>query len=191
MASDARPQVRAHTRVHVRCHSLLTLWRWVLMSVGWRSWNVYGPHVDQKKMEASAAAIANRSRPGGASILDLGFEYCSLDDFWQSCYLENQTSLGGVQGSFHDASGYPVVNVTKFPSLKNMVGFAHSLGLKMGWYANNCGCEEHQDVRSWGAPASPSDPFERTDGIDHYRGDVKVSLSASNTHFPPQPSARE
>jgi hypothetical protein len=27
---------------------------------------------------------------------------------------------------------------------------AHSIGLKMGWYANNCGCNEHQNVPSWG-----------------------------------------
>eukprot|EP01052_Picozoa_sp_SAG31_P015317 SAG31_NODE_981_length_10558_cov_2.972273_8_plen_126_part_00 len=101
-------------------------------------------------------------------------------DFWQSCYLSNQTSAGGVQGSFHDASGYPIVNGTKFPSMKRLTGFAHSLGLKMGWYANNCGCEEHQNVSSWGHPASRAEggtaAGSSNDGINHYRGDVMATV---------------
>lgn len=82
-----------------------------------------------------------------------------------------------MQGSFHTASGYPLVNASRFPSLKAMTDHAHALGLKAGWYGNNCGCEEHQRVPSWGAPASTAageTDESLTDGIEHYRGDVQA-----------------
>lgn len=32
----------------------------------------------------------------------------------------------GYQGSFHDEAGTPLVNKTKFPSLKDLVTYGHS-----------------------------------------------------------------
>ena len=58
-----------------------------------------------------------------------------LDDGWQKCGA-------GINGSFHDAQGDPIVDVAKFPSLGGMVAKAHRLGLKAGWYLNNCICAE-------------------------------------------------
>lgn len=144
--------------------------------LGWRSWDVYGPYVDSQKMRAQAAAMV-KTRQGDVSLLDVGFSYCSLDDFWQPCFPDNQTAVGGVQGSFHNATGYPLVNETKFPSLRSLTDYVHGLGLKIGFYANNCGCEEHQTVPTWGPPAStvvgPTDE-SLTDGIRHYEGDVQA-----------------
>ena len=138
---------------------------------------MYGPHVSQQKMLAAADAMVKQRGANALSLLDLGFEYCSLDDFWQPCFVENGTATGGVQGSFHDAKGYPLVNETRFPSMKAMTDKAHSLGLKMGWYGNNCGCSEHQSVSSWGAPASSragQTDEGLADGIKHYEGDVQA-----------------
>ena len=69
-----------------------------------------------------------------------------LDDGWQDC------SAG--EGTYHRADGTPAVDSQRFPDLKALVDYAHSLNLTAGWYGNNCGCEEHQRVPSWGAPAS-------------------------------------
>lgn len=55
----------------------------------------------------------------------------SIDDCWQEC----NSGPGGV--GFHDASGYPIVNTTRFPNMKAMTTKAKQLGLKPGWYANN------------------------------------------------------
>ena len=44
-----------------------------------------------------------------------------LDDAWQACGT-------GAGGSFHNASGYPLVNVTRFPDMKSMTDHAHALG---------------------------------------------------------------
>jgi hypothetical protein len=155
---------------------ILDRFAFCLQPLGWWSWNVYGPYVDQQKMQLQADAMVRKGEDG-VSLLDLGFSYCSLDDFWQPCFVDNQTTIGGVQGSFHNASGFPLVNETKFPSMKSMTEYVHSLGLKIGWYANNCGCEEHQSVPSWGPAASTvvgQTDEALTDGIHHYQGDVQA-----------------
>ena len=45
-----------------------------------------------------------------------------------------QACGSGVNGSFHDAAGKPLVNKTLFPDLKGMVATAKSKGVRMGWY---------------------------------------------------------
>ena len=101
--------------------------------LGWRSWNAYGGGVTQEKMEAVMEALVDTSR--GASLLSLGYEFVGLDDGWQKCGA-------GINGSFHTASGDPIVDESKFPDMEGMVVKAHSLGLKAGWYLNNCICNE-------------------------------------------------
>lgn len=97
--------------------------------MGWRSWNAYHSSVTQQKMQDVMRAMVDRSltvdgKP--TSMLDLGYANCGLDDNWQQCGA-------GVRGSFTDAAGNPIINTTAFPSMKGMVDFAHSLGLKAGW----------------------------------------------------------
>ena len=65
-----------------------------------------------------------------------GYVRAGLDDFWQDCGA-------GVNGSFHSKSGDPLIDTHRFPSMKDMVAFATSRGLEVGWYANNCHCAEH------------------------------------------------
>lgn len=102
--------------------------------MGWRSWNAYGGGVTQAKMESVMNAFVDTSR--GPSLKSLGYEFVGLDDGWQKCGA-------GVNKSFHDASGEPIVDIDKFSDLQGMVSHAHSLGLKAGWYLNNCICNEH------------------------------------------------
>ena len=92
--------------------------------MGWRSWNCYHANIDQEKMTIAANAMVNKSR--GVSLLEAGFENCGLDDYYQACGT-------GANGSFHNASGYPLIDPEKFPDMKAMTDHAHSIGLKMGW----------------------------------------------------------
>lgn len=139
--------------------------------MGWRSWNCYHREVTQEKMITAANAMVDRSR--GVSLLEVGYENCGLDDYYQACGT-------GAGGSFHNASGYPLIDKTKFPDMRGMTDHAHSIGLKMGWYANNCGCSEHQTVASWGpAVTTGALPFGKgplNDGINHYIGEVQATI---------------
>ena len=67
-----------------------------------------------------------------------------LDDCWQSCT--------GSGGSFHDpTTGQPLINTTLFPSLGGMVEHGHNIGVKVGFYQDNCRCHECKDRETcWG-----------------------------------------
>jgi alpha-galactosidase len=117
--------------------------------MGWRSWNCYGAHVSQAKMEQIFEAMASRER--GVSLLDLGYRYAGLDDGWQAC----------ARG-YHDADGRPRVNTQLFPDMTAMVSRGHALGLSVGWYGNNCLCAD-----DWGAHG----------GHVRYDGDVSALIS--------------
>jgi len=73
--------------------------------------------------------------PEPASLRDVGYIHTGLDDAWQACGT-------GVQHSFHNKTGWPLVNLTRFPSIKSMVDLGHSLNLSVGFYDNNCICGE-------------------------------------------------
>lgn len=86
------------------------------------------------------------------SLCDLGYCDIGLDDNWQAC-----GSYGKEGYTYHDEDGNPVVNLDRFPSLKNMTGKAHSLGLTSGFYGNNCICND-----------------QKTSNKKFYVGDVKA-----------------
>jgi len=89
------------------------------------------------------------------SLKELGYIGLGVDDGWQACG-------DGVGGGFHDELGYPLLDMARFPDLHGMVKEVHNLGLKAGWYFNNCWCSTpelttwlnvgghpKQDVISW------------------------------------------
>ena len=87
-----------------------------LPPMGWRSWNCYHGSVTQDKMESIMDRMAERNRTVDGkptSLVDLGYTACGLDDNWQKC-------KAGVDGSFHDADGNPIINTDTFPDMKKM-----------------------------------------------------------------------
>ena len=130
------------------------LWGWQLLAtahaidnglgrtppMGWRSWNCYGGDVNQTKMMSTMDQMVARTRQVAGkptSLLDLGYNNVGLDDNWQDCGA-------GVNGSFHASDGTPLINTKTFPSMGDMTAHGHRLGLRVGWYMNNCICSEHQ-----------------------------------------------
>lgn len=108
--------------------------------MGWRSWNCYGGDVTQDLMTGIMDRMADRKRTVDGtptSLVDLGYVDCGLDDNWQACG-------GGVQGSFHDADGNPLINKDRFADMKAMTDHGHANGLSIGFYMNNCICSENQ-----------------------------------------------
>ena len=114
--------------------------------MGWRSWNCMLQNVSQERILAQVEALIER-RNGRASLLELGYSHLGIDDGWQACGT-------GFNHSFHDANGRPLVNLTRFPSIKSMNDLAHEKGVKMGWYGNNCGCNEMQQFGDIGGHVS-------------------------------------
>ena len=106
--------------------------------MGWRSWNTFGGSITQEIMESTMRAFAAPFPGTNASLASFGYKDVGLDDVWQQC-----GSYGPQNWTYHDANGYPVVNLAKFPNMTNLPALAHSLSLSAGFYSNNCACADH------------------------------------------------
>jgi alpha-galactosidase len=115
--------------------------------MGWRSWNLYGSEVNQELIEGIMDGMVSKQRSVDGvptSLCDLGYCDVGLDDNWQA-FGAYDDGAGGTL-SYHDASGAPVVNADRFPDFNAMTDHAHALGLKAGWYGNNCICSDGNTV---------------------------------------------
>ena len=105
--------------------------------MGFRTWNQFGLNVNQSLMEKIYEALTDVSRPvigrenTPTSLKDLGYVHAGIDDGWQEC------GSGPSKKGFHNASGYPIFDSSKFPDVSAMTKKAKDAGLEPGWYGNN------------------------------------------------------
>ncbi len=107
-------------------------------ALGWNSWNAWGLSVSDEKVRISAKAMADH-------LSDHGWTYINIDDGWEAAQRA--------------ASGEIVPN-EKFPDMRKLSDYVHSLGLKLGIYSSpgprTCGGylgtyqHEEQDAKTWG-----------------------------------------
>ena len=104
-------------------------------------------------MRAQMKAVVDTSRTVNGkptTLASLGFDWVSMDDGWQKCKCSTPGSIdsslprcpsckgtGGCSWHNEKQGGKPVVDVRKFPDMKALVDFGHSLGIKVGSYLNN------------------------------------------------------
>jgi hypothetical protein len=113
-------------------------------------------------MKAIFDAMVSRDRTVDGvrtSLLDLGYVHAGIDDGFQACATGPATE--GKRG-FHNASGWPNVDTSKFPDMQALTRYADSLGISPGWYANNCHCSDHSALCEGGDVC--------------YRGDVAATV---------------
>ena len=107
--------------------------------LGWNSWNCFGGKVDQEKVAAQAAAMAQ------SGLNQHGLTYVNIDDTWQ----------GRRTGPDHVLQPNE-----KFPDMKQLCDDIHALGLKAGiystpWvtsYARRAGGSAENPVGAWEPP---------------------------------------
>ena len=107
-------------------------------ALGWNSWNCWGLSVSDEKVRASAKQMYEK-------LADHGWSYINIDDGWEAPQRA--------------ASGEIVPN-NKFPDMKGLSDYVHSLGLKLGIYSSpgplTCGGylgsyqHEEQDAKTYG-----------------------------------------
>lgn len=91
---------------------------------GWRSWNCFHGNVNQSNIERQVDALVKPNQnaswgEAGKSLLDFGYASIGLDDNWQACGA-------GVNGSFHNIDGTPLINTKTFPDMAGMVEYVLS-----------------------------------------------------------------
>jgi hypothetical protein len=94
----------------IKCGDIISL----TPPMGWNSWNVWGLSVSDRKVRLAAEAFVS------TGLIDHGWTYINIDDGWEDT---------------HDKSGNIISN-SKFPNMKELCNYVHSLGLKIGIYSS-------------------------------------------------------
>ncbi|MBN2511026.1 MAG: glycoside hydrolase family 27 protein [Spirochaetales bacterium] len=136
--------------------------------MGWNSWNMFGPAVDEEKIMRTADTLVKKG------MKELGYTYVVIDDCW--------TIKDG-----RDPQGNLVPDPGRFPSgIKALADYVHSKGLKLGIYSDaadrTCAGypgsygHEEQDAAlwaSWGIDFLKYDycnaPWDQKSAIERYR----------------------
>ena len=108
-------------------------------ALGWNSWNAFGLTVNDQKVKTAAKTFADK-------LAAHGWAYINIDDGWEAAQRQPDGTITPNQ---------------KFPDMKGLADYIHSLGLKMGIYSSpgprTCGGylaswqHEDQDARTYGA----------------------------------------
>jgi alpha-galactosidase len=107
---------------------------------GVRTWNSVRSLINQTFLQSQVDGLfaATSNAP---SLFSAGYTDVGIDDAWEACGA-------GVNGSYHDAAGEPLVDLDRFPDLRSLTGYARSAGATMSWYGNACGCVEGEKALS-------------------------------------------
>ncbi|MFH1160965.1 MAG: glycoside hydrolase family 27 protein [bacterium] len=81
--------------------------------LGWNSWNCWGLSVSDRKVRSSALAMKE------SGLIDHGWTYINIDDGWEDTHMDGK-----------------IVPNEKFPDMKALCWYVHSLGLKIGIYSS-------------------------------------------------------
>jgi alpha-galactosidase len=94
--------------------------------MGWNSWNCFAGAVTADRVKRAANAMVS------SGLINHGWTYINVDDFWQNHRDSKDPTL---RGEFRDAKGFIVPN-NRFPDMKGLADYIHSLGLKVGLYSS-------------------------------------------------------
>jgi alpha-galactosidase len=110
--------------------------------MGWNSWYVWENHVTDSIMRAAATAMVT------SGLADFGYTYINIDDCWSVKEGSKDSSLLGMS---RDEGG--ILANRRFPDMKSLTAYIHSLGLKAGIYTSPgpTTCAGH--VAAWGHEA--------------------------------------
>jgi len=180
---------RAERKFTIVCGDQLAL----TPALGWNSWNCFAHAVTAAKVKAAAAAMVK------SGLIDHGWTYINIDDFWAKHQHSQDPTLGG---SGRDKAGRIVPN-RRFPDMPALSDFIHGLGLKIGIYSSpgpwTCGgCiasfdHEELDAQSygeWGIDYLKYDWCSYNPDMEAQRGQKTNFSQDFKTFWGCQPTAR-
>jgi alpha-galactosidase len=131
--------------------------------MGWNSWNHFGCHVTDAIIREQAKAVAT------IGMKAAGYRYVNIDDCWEGK---------------RDADGF-IHPKEKFPDMKALADYVHSLDLKLGIYSSpgpkTCGGYEG----SYGHEQQDANTYARW-GVDYLKYDLCSYMSNMKLHDPHQ-----
>jgi alpha-galactosidase len=94
--------------------------------MGWNSWNCFAEAVDEAKVKSAAEAMVK------TGLINHGWNYINIDDCWA---IKPESSDPKIGGPVRHDNGRIRTN-QKFPDMKALVDYIHSMGLKAGIYSS-------------------------------------------------------
>src|SRR5512140_3463422 len=94
--------------------------------LGWNSWNCFASAVDDQKVRQAAEAMVK------SGLINHGWTYINIDDCWS---IDPTSHDPKTMGGPRDERGRVNTN-KKFPDMKALSEYVHSLGLRMGIYSS-------------------------------------------------------
>ena len=94
--------------------------------MGWNVWYSYTRHITDQIVRAAAATMIS------SGLADYGYQYVDIDDCWDRQPTSDDPDL---KGPTRDAQGNILPN-GRFPDMRALSGYIHSLGLKTGIYSS-------------------------------------------------------
>ena len=95
-------------------------------ALGWNSWNCFAGAVTAEKVKAAADAMV------ASGLINHGWTYINIDDFWQ---VHRDSQDPTLQGPQRDAQGNILAN-PRFPDMKGLTDYVHGKGLRIGLYSS-------------------------------------------------------
>ena len=153
----------------------------LIPAMGWNSWNCFASAVTAEKIKAAADAMVE------SGLVDHGWTYINIDDYWQVHRNSNDPSL---QGPPRDANGWILPN-QRFPDMKGLADYVHDKGLRIGiysvpgpWTCGGCvGSFDHelqdaQQYAEWGFDYLKYDWCSYNPELESFRGDENWDSSS-------------
>jgi alpha-galactosidase len=94
-------------------------------AMGWNSWNCFAGAVTAESIKAAADAMVK------SGLINHGWTYINIDDFWQVHRDSKDPTLQGLKRS---EDGRILPN-PRFADMKGLVDYVHGKGLKIGIYS--------------------------------------------------------
>ncbi|MCX8035864.1 MAG: alpha-galactosidase [Candidatus Sumerlaeia bacterium] len=94
--------------------------------MGWNDWYCWYDKITEQLMRQAADAMV------ASGMADFGYQYVNIDDCWMIKPGDADPMIGGEP---RDAQGRILPN-KRFPDIKGMVDYMHSLGLRAGIYTS-------------------------------------------------------
>jgi hypothetical protein len=142
-------------------------------AMGWNSWNCFASSVTAEKIKAATDAMVS------SGLIDHGWTYINIDDFWQ---VHRDSKDPSLQGPKRDSEGRILPN-PRFPDMKGLADYVHGKGLKIGiysvpgpWTCGGCvGSFDHelqdaQQYAEWGFDYLKYDWCSYNPAFEAYRG---------------------
>jgi alpha-galactosidase len=104
--------------------------------MGWNDWYTFYDHITDRDVRTAAAALIS------SGMADFGYQFVNVDDDWMRRPSSEDPAL---KAPVRNAQGKILPN-GRFPDMRSLTGYIHSLGLKAGIYTSpgplTCGRSE-------------------------------------------------